>query len=443
MPKMLRKPKGKKSGPRRGARSATVRRPGSAGVPRHNFAVAKQNSVPGHVDATKDSVTAFLQPFEAYQRRLSPGLPVYGQNIATYGFWTRNVIVTTDVALGASGSVGSQVLLVPRLGVQILTATAMDATGVPLTFQPYDDPFKSSCVVNFDSVVCAYQGFRVKNLTAVLAQAGEALVARTPADDTNTSYAVMRAGGNTFAKSAADPGVLLTLNYEGTSGQIPTTAGNIVDYGWHPPSQVTNDGQSTVLSFRSTAPAAQPQTWEIEVVSYFLARPFSTVAAFFTPVKREVDMVAFDRALDRALSKTPELSIARNALPDDGMSSTIMEDLSSIWGGVQAAGRVASAAWSGLTSLFGLAEHRRHAVILSMFENQSQYAAFLAATQGRDLAAAVASAVPPPPPEFTPAQISSLRRLILEEEKNGKEDFDCITQLSARDVPPLTPLRRR
>lgn len=443
MPKMSRKSKGKKTPSRRAARPAAVRRPGSAGVPRHNFAVAKQAVVPGHVDATKDSVTAFLQPFEAYQRRLSPGLPVYGQNIATYGFWTRNVIVTTDVALGASASVGTQVRVVPRLGVQILAATVMDINGVPSAFQPYDDPFKASCIVNFDSVVCAYQGFRIKNLTAVLGQAGEALVSRTPDDDLNSTYAVMRAGGNTFAKSAADPGVLLTLNFEGTSGQVPSVVGNIVDYGWHPPSQIQTDGQSTVMSFRSTAPSAQPQTWEVEVVTYYLARPFSTVAAFFTPIKREVDMTAFDRALDRALAKSPELSIARNALPDDGVSTTIMEDLSSIWGGVQAAGRVASAAWSGLTSLFGLAEHRRHAVILSMFENQQQYEAFLSAMQGRDLAAAVAAAVPPPPPEFTPAQISSLRRLILEEEKNAKEDFDCVTHLSARDVPPLTPLRRR
>lgn len=401
----------------RAAKPKPVSRRAVSGVPRHNFASAKQPAIVGHVDATKDSVTAFLQPFEAYQRRLSPGLPLYGQNLATYGFWTRNTIVAADVPLGASGNYGTLISVVPSLTATILNATALDALGVASAFQPYNDPFRASSIVNFDSVVCAYQGFRVKNITAVLDQAGESLVCRIPLDDANTTYQTIRAGGNTFVKSAADPGVLMSMNFEGTSGMIPQTAGNIVDYAWHPPSAANLDSQSTVTQFRSLTSSTKPQQWEIEVVTYYLARPFSAVSAFFTPMKREVDMPAFDKALDRALARVPELSIARNAMPDDGPNPTIMEDLSSIWGGIQAVGRTASAVWSGLSNFFGLASHRRHATILSLFEDEKQYQEFLGFANHHSLETAVAAAVPPAPPAFTSLQLQQIRSLIADEEK--------------------------
>lgn len=338
-----------------------------SGVPRHNFINATPKIISAHKDSTQESATAFLQPFFAYQERLMPGLPVPTNNQAVYGFWTRNVIQFTDVAYGSGPNAGSWVGVSPWDINQVVVATAYaDAIGTPNAYQGYNDPFYASCAANFESMACAYQGIRVKNLTPVLSQGGEALVARVPHGDSISSYPIMRNSGTSFVKSAADPGVMLTLAFQGTASSIPAVAGSLVDYGFYPPSASTFDVQSTRLMFRSQCAATAVQTWEIEIVTYYLARPFSTTSVFFAPTKHEIDFSKFDRLVEKAESAAPQFGVMRTAIKDDGDDAPLLADLSTIWQGAKAFGRVATQAWGALTSLFSLASHRRHLMAINM-----------------------------------------------------------------------------
>lgn len=398
-----------------------------SGVPRHNASMLSNASAGGHRDTTKEAVTAFLQPFQAYEARLMPGLPVSGSNQAAYGFWTRNVVTFTDVAYVGAANVGSWVSVAPwDMNQIVIASTFSDSLGTPDTFDVHADPFYASMATNFEAVVVGYQGVRVKNLTAVLDMSGESFVGRYPVADMSRGYVAHRTAGTNFVKSSSDPGVMLTLNYEGQTGIVPAVAGTVVDYGWLPPATVNQDSASTRTLFRSQAGAGKNQTWEVEVVTYYLARPYASASAFFSPVKREVDLVAFDRAVDRAVALSPELSIARNALKDDGEDPTLMEDLESIWGGAKSFARVAQSAWSGLSSFFGLSLERRAAIHLQLFASQRDYDDLLTLMQKHDMASLrehIDRAIAPP--SFTPAQMAAIRALILEEEK--EDSFEHLT----------------
>lgn len=350
-----------------------------SGVPRHEISIAKPNNAAAiHRDATRDSVTAYLQPFAAYQQRLQPGLPVVGDNQALYGFWTRNILQVTERPYASGTAGGCWVAVRPWLSDQIAEATSfLDGVGTPNTYGGYSDPFRTAAISNFEFMACAYQGVRVKNLTAVLNQAGECLVARTTYNDSfGLSFPAARQSGTAAVKSAADPGVMITLTYQGLSGMVPSAAGNIVDYGLMPPTALGYDPKSSTMLFRSQSSVSNPQTWEVEVVTCYLARPFANTSVFFAPTKHEVDMIKFDRLVDRAEAVRPEYSIARVAVKDDGDSPTIIADLETIWNGASAVGRVATAAWSGLSSLFGMQAEQRYLRALNFINDDDDLKTF-------------------------------------------------------------------
>jgi len=338
-------------------------------VPRHNVVMLRPSVADSHRDATNDSLTCYLQPFVAYEARLMGGLPIAAQAQSAYGFWTRNVQVVTDIPFTGTSNVGTYLAIRPWLNGQIGITTAFDSLGLPTSQTSAQDPFYAAINVNFESVVVAYQGVRVKNMTKVLSQGGEALIGRIPVSDELKSYYIHRSSGTSFVKSAADPGVLLTLSYEGQGGMTPVVAGNIIDYGWNLPSNGNLDPQSTEMIFRSQSASDSPQTWELEVVTYYLARPYASTSVFFAPSKHEVDMRKFDRAVDRSFGHAPEFSIERCALKDDGFADITASDLQSIWGGAKSFVKVATSAWSGLRSLFGLSAERKRLVHLALCQD--------------------------------------------------------------------------
>lgn len=381
-----------------------------AGVPRHNVVMARQPVVDAHRDATNDSLTSYLQPFVAYEARLMGGLPIAAQAQSAYGFWTRNVQVFTDLAFSGTTSVGTYVMVRPWVNGQITSATGLDSLGVPTAYSAIQDPFHAAINVNFESIVVAYQGVRVKNMTKLLSQSGESLIGRIPFADEPNSYYTHRSSGTSFVKSSADPGVMLTLNYEGQGGMTAVTAGNILDYTWNLPSAGNLDPQSTETIFRSQTSSDSPQTWEVEVVTYYLARPYSNTSVFFAPTKHEIDMRKFDRALDRAVARAPEFSIPRCALKDDGLADVTMNDLEAIWGGAKSLAKVASAAWTGLRSLFGLSVERRRLIHLSLCRDDEELDELRTGIRSGSLSELrdeCEEKMAPPP--FTTAQIDALR----------------------------------
>lgn len=403
-----------------------------SGVPRHRFSVAQQSSSISRTDATKESVTAFLQPFHAYQRRMAPGLPFSGQNMAAYGFWTRNVFTSTDVAFGATATYGSAFFVHPRNKGQIFIATALDLDGKPLGWSSADDVFHASITTNFESVVVGYQGMRVKNLTAVLNQSGESLVGLTPVvDSTGPSYHEIRSCGTVVVKSSADPGVMLEMSYKGAASITPVVAGTVCDYAWFNPSTAIADPASTCMQFRSAQSSAAPQTWEVELVTYYLARPFSASSAFFGPTRHEVNQNQFNRLVDASLSRAPDLSIARNCVKDDGIDATLVADVGMIWSGAKAFGRVASAAWTGLRSFFGLGVEQRRAVLLSLIANDKELKDFIAFAGSKSLDD-LAAALQPKPQPFTPAQLRFLEMRDRQGDSKSDDEYEDVTPLRKR-----------
>lgn len=398
------------------------------GVPRHEVVqAAPRAAAPTHRDATKESITAYLQPFTAYEERMMGGLPVATQAQGAYGFWTRNVINFTDVPYSSGPNAGTWVAVSPWDINQLVVANGYsDPLGTPNSYNTYNDPFYSAMATNFESIVCAYQGIRIKNLTPVLEMAGESFVGRYPVADSVKSYTAHRIAGTNFVKSNADPGVMLSLNYEGTPDLTPELAGNVHDYSWNLPSAAVLDQQSTRMLFRSQSAADHPQSWELEVVTYYLARPFANTSVFFAPVKHEVDMKTFDKAVDRALAASPEFSVERNAIKDDGPSAVTTEDLQAIWGGAKSVAKVASAAWSGLKSFFGFDDARKLLVHLSLLESEEDRVTLLNALSGGSVDQLRAAAFKRlARPVFTPAQQAAIEEIVRAREES-KQDFELV-----------------
>lgn len=405
-----------------------------SGVPRHNYKVSDPPLPMATRDVTRESVTSYLQPFVAYESRMMGTLPTVGTNKPVYGFWTRNVVQATEIVFNGGSNGGVAIRVTPWDITQVLVAaTYSDTLGTPATFVSYNDPFYSAMATNFIEIVCCYQGVRVKNITAVLGQAGESVIGRsTYGEALTTSYSSFRNSGTSFVKSSADPGVMMQMTYQGLTGMEPPTAGYVCDYQWCPPGTSNYDGDSTAILFRSQSAAATPQTFSVEIVNYYLAVPFAATSVFFSPVKHEFDPKKFNRMIDAAESKSPELSVSRVAMKDDGENPSIVDDLQSIWNGAKSLGRVASSAWGALTSFFSLAKSRRHRVLLEHFADDDDVKEFIGFMSTRSLDRARSDLQDQSRlPCFTQEQIDFLRSALQPTSDPNEDDYVRLPVLDA------------
>jgi len=420
-----------------------VVRQGASGVPRVEAKFLSNAALSQTHDCTREAATAYLQPFTAYESRLMPCAPIPNGGGASYGFWTRNVAVFTDLAFGVTTSKGSSCLITPWAAKLITIANNLDAVGAPTSSTVTSDIMINSMVSNFEDIQCCFVGIRVKNTTPVMYQGGECLVGRFPYGESAGGYTTMRGSGTSFVKSAADPGVGLTLSYQGIFGMTPSTAGFVTDYCWAPPTAGFVDAQQSCLVFRSQSDS--PQSWEIEIVSYYLARPYVTASAFFSPLKHEIDIKKFNQLIDNAQSKSPELGISRAAFKDDGEDDVTMKDLSTIWNGAKALGKVASAAWSGLTSFFGLSQIKRHNTLLHQFKDDDDLKAFIDLANSaplNDLKLNIAKQLVAPP--LTNEQIAYIRSQLSDEfELLNDKSTPAPNGSSSQALSALLSVRRR
>lgn len=312
------------------ASPAKMARGRNSGVPRSQLVLSNvpaSSSVPSIAMETKEAAFAFTNPFEAYQRGYTPPMPRSATQDRTYVLWSRTVNSFTDV-LNATGGYYTYLAVQPALVNQLVVGTTF-AGGTPTVFSYFNDPLLPSFVSNFADCAIAYQGTRVRNLTPVLQQGGESVVGRMASETSTLNFGQLRSNTQSYAKSSADPGVILQMTYVGSFESSTDAAGSRSDYCFSEPTSAL-DGDASVCYFAATSPLQQ--TWEVETVTCYHCRPFITTSNLFKTVRSEIDISQFFRLIDKCYSNVPEFSLQRNTIRDDGVSPVLLADSFGIFG---------------------------------------------------------------------------------------------------------------
>jgi len=167
-------------------------------------------------------------------------------------------------------------------------------------------------------MVVTCQAMRVRNLTEVLGQAGEQYVGVCSyLDAISNDYYKMRNNNASYAKMGGDPGVYMQMNYVGNESiNFSTSAAG--DYHFTDTSVAALSGDTTVMVFRSTGLFSNPQTYEVEVVTHYLAKPFSNQSSMYPVRSRTVYPQVVAKGLSEIWAQAPRFSKAACAARDDG-----------------------------------------------------------------------------------------------------------------------------
>lgn len=287
---------------------------------------------PAAPNSNKESEMAavgVLDPFAAFQRQYKTGLPFSTQTMPSFCFWTRSVDRATELPWGATSTAGINYTISPWNKPQGTVALTLDSAGTLLTSVSTTDPQNTFIVGNFENLVVAYQGVRVRNLTPVLNQGGELCIGNLAyGDATTNTFNDVRSASTTITHSNGDPGVIAQCAYFGNQSDANTAGpAGVLDYRFNDATLSTIDPSTRSITIRSFGLLSAPQEFEIEIVTCYLGIPFSLSSQVFAPVRYEVVPSLVNRLVDRALSKSPQYSIPRNFIKDDGWDT--------LWTGVK------------------------------------------------------------------------------------------------------------
>lgn len=318
------------------------------------------NNRPLHVSAPRRSAQSemaavgVLDPFAAFARQYKTGLPFSTESSPAFGFWTRTITRATELPFGATTQVGINITVNPWNRPLFIVATSLDAAGVAITTTAGSDPQNAFILANFENLCVAYQGVRVRNLTAVMQQAGELCIGNlSNSDATTLNFNDVRASSTTITHANGDPGVIAQCAYVGNQNDQAANPLAVSDYRFSDSSLSQVDLDTRCVAIRTFGNATTPQIFEIEIVTYYLGTPFSIPSQIFAPVRFEVNPIIVNRLIDAAYTKSPQYSIPRNFIKDDGWDT--------VWTGVKAIvtdiglgliGSAASAIGSAFSSLF-------------------------------------------------------------------------------------------
>lgn len=301
-----------------------------------------------------------LDPFAAYAHQYKTGLPFSTQSSPAYGFWTRSIYRGQELQFGATPQAGINFTINPWNRPQVVQGTVLDAAGISTTVVNNSDPQNAFILANFENLCVAYQGVRVRNLTAVLSQAGELCIGNlSNSDATTLSFNDVRASATTITHANGDPGVMAQCAYVGNQNDQSANPSAVSDYRFSDTSFSQVDLDARCITIRTFGTFASPQVFELEVVTYYLGTPFSVPSQIFGPVRYEVNPIYVNRLIDEAYVKAPQYSIPRNFIKDDGWDTlwtgvkSIVSDI-----GLGLIGTAASAIGSAFSSLF--AEKKCH-----------------------------------------------------------------------------------
>lgn len=377
-----------------------------------NNRALRSTSGKGMAKDSEIAAVGILDPFAAFQRQYKTGLPFAPSTLPSYGFWTRNVTRSIEIPWGATAQAGVNITIIPWGRPLYTTFTVLDAAGVgsvPVNGTDQQHPF---IIGNFQDLVVAYQGVRIRNLTPVLNQGGETTIGSASyADATTLGFDPIRSSSTTITHANGDPGVICQMSFTGNPADNSVSPLFASDYRFTDASITGIDPQSRCITFRTMGIAAAPQVYELEIVTYYLGVPFSAASQIFAPVRYDVTPGVVNRLLDAAYSKTPMLSVPRNFVKDDGWDTlwtgakAIIKDI-----GMGLIGNAAAAIGSAFASLFD-PKHRgsglRRLIQLCPEEAFADLRKLVVESNSCKHALETLDAAPPPP-RFTLSELTEI-----------------------------------
>lgn len=381
-----------------------------------------------NLDSEKAAVCV-MDPFAAFAHQYKTGLPFSPSTLPSFGFWTRNVLRSQELQFGATAQAGVCFTVCPWGRPLVQNATSLDAAGVPVTTVGFTDQQHPFIISNFQDLVVAYQGVRVRNLTPVLNQGGETVIGiGSYVDNTTLGFDPIRASSSTITHSNGDPGVICQMSYYGNPSDNPVAPGFASDYRFTDASITALDPQARTMCFRSFGIFATPQLFEVEVVTYYLGVPFSASSQLFAPVRYDVTPSIVNRLLDVSYGTSPMLSIPRNFIKDDGWDTlwtgakAIIKDI-----GLGLIGSAASWVGSAFASIFDA--KRRHLgfkrlMLLLPEEAFDDFKKLVVSASSREQSLSLIEASVPEKPSFTPSQLLEIAAFM--RSQSGK-DFEVVS----------------
>lgn len=397
--------------------------------------------------STKESEMAAvgcLDPFAAFQRQYKTGLPFSSQTTPSFGFWSRFVTRTNEIAWtgGPGGEVGMAVQINPWCAPLIQVANSLDAGGAPLTVIAKNDPQAAFIQANFETVAVAYQGVRVRNLTPVLAQGGEMTIGLVSYQDGSTQkYDDINNCSTSITHSNGDPGVIAQMSYIGNGSDSTDSIAEVMDYKFCDPiiGSIDKSARTIVIRSVNTGSPAVSNIYEIEIVTYYLGVSFAPNSQVFCPSRYDVTPAVVNRLLDAAYAKSPIYSVPRNFVKDDGWDT--------VWTGVKGIvadvglgliGSAASAIGSAFMSLFdGKQKHRGLQRILALMPPHAYADLKQLVNDNADHAAAMKTlAAIRPPPRFSTRDLEDIAFYM----RSHSQDYEIVSsgpaQAAASQQPP-------
>lgn len=333
-------------------------------------------------NSVKDSQKAavgVLDPFAAFAHGYKTGLPFAAATVPAFGLWTRYVKRMVEVPFGTTVQAGARATINPWGNNSFMECTQLDSAGLPIPVGNVtsSDPQLPFFLINFENMVVAYQGLRVRNLTPVLSQGGESVIGNASYIDATTSnFDQLRSSANSMIHANGDPGVICQATYFGNPANELRGAGFVTDYQFAPASYSSIDPETRCITFASFGEASAPQIFEFEVITYYLAVPFAVPSQIFQSVRYDVEPAMVNRLLDQAYNKAPMYSVPRNFVKDDGWDTmwtgakAIITDI-----GLGLLGTLASAVGSAFSGLFAKDKFSAFYRVLSMLPPE-HYSAF-------------------------------------------------------------------
>jgi len=393
-----------------------------------NLRAQRSNEAGTHIDSEKAAV-GVLDPFAAFARQYKTGLPFSASTLPSFGFWTRNIVRSSELQFGATAQAGVCFTVCPWGRPLVYTGTTLDAAGAPTVSVGTTDQQHAFIIANFQDLAVAYQGVRVRNLTPVLNQGGETTIGiGSFLDNSTLGFDAIRSSSSTITHSNGDPGVICQMSYYGNPSDNPVApALQASDYRFTDASISNLDPQARTMVFRSYGLNATPQLFEVEIVTYYLGVPFSASSQLFAPVRYDVTPSIVNRLLDAAYSTSPMLSIPRNFVKDDGWDTVwtgakaIIKDI-----GLGLIGSAASWVGSAFASIFDA--KRRHLgfkrlMMMLPEEAYDDFKKLIVSANSRDHVLSLIESATPIAPTFTPSQLLEIAAFM--RSQSGK-DFEVV-----------------
>jgi len=303
-------------------------------LPSAHLSNAKQGraSASGQSKDSDAALIGVIEPFDAYQKGLKTGLPLTFNAAPIYGMWTRNVFVITETAWGTSTTCGVRLGFYPNpncIMAHCTPLTASDGTSTAGNYINHADSALGFLGANIDVLAGVYQGVRVRNITPVVSLGGESVIGMLAYTDaipvagvgSNLGYSYFRTASTSYAKSNSDPGVFMEMSWIGNAdinvGQASAAPAAVRDYSFITPTNVVVDYDARAIAFASSGSTTTPQTYEIEIVTYYACVPLGTTAGLFTPTRYEVSPERVIRGMDQAYARYGRYSMQRCAHKDD------------------------------------------------------------------------------------------------------------------------------